>query len=318
VDDKANPVAFYNFDRGAGHAAVEPPNVGEKAGQELAADRPTGQVEFLGAVDHFPGQLRDIRRLDRHRRQARAFRRGPHLPRDVLGPDLSPRVQDHHALDQVPELPHVPGPRVPHEDLHGLCRDAREGPVQPARDLLHEVLDQNRDVLAAMPERREVDVQDVEPVVEVPAEPPDGHEAPEVLVTALDDYSQAIPRADWTAYPVMVATRQDGKLLRDDEFRVSELKDWLGEKWFDEGEREALALNPPLIFYLLFEAARECDGKHFGTLGSVIVGDVFFNALNRTWDLVHDRGDDDPVKRRVVECHEALARLSARGGGTPL
>jgi hypothetical protein len=30
---------------------------------------------------------------------------------------------------------------------------------------------------------------------------------------------------------------------------------------------------------------------------------------------VHDRADDDPVKRRVVECHEALARLSARSGG---
>src|SRR5947199_212264 len=27
-----------------------------------------------------------------------------------------------------------------------------------------------------------------------------------------------------------------------------------------------------------------------------------------TWDLVHDRDDDDVVKRRVVECHEALAR----------
>lgn len=30
----------------------------------------------------------------------------------------------------------------------------------------------------------------------------------------------------------------------------------------------------------------------------------------RTWDLVHDRPDDDPVKRRVTECHEQLARLS--------
>ena len=29
----------------------------------------------------------------------------------------------------------------------------------------------------------------------------------------------------------------------------------------------------------------------------------------KTWELVHDRPDDDPVKRRVVECHEALARL---------
>jgi hypothetical protein len=31
---------------------------------------------------------------------------------------------------------------------------------------------------------------------------------------------------------------------------------------------------------------------------------------DRTWDLVHDRDDDDPVKRRVVECHEALARMT--------
>jgi hypothetical protein len=34
-------------------------------------------------------------------------------------------------------------------------------------------------------------------------------------------------------------------------------------------------------------------------------------VAERTWDLVHDRPDDDPVKRRVVECHETLARLSA-------
>src|SRR5436190_8310560 len=34
---------------------------------------------------------------------------------------------------------------------------------------------------------------------------------------------------------------------------------------------------------------------------------------DRTWDLVHDRPDDDPVKRRVVACHEALARLTRLG-----
>lgn len=34
---------------------------------------------------------------------------------------------------------------------------------------------------------------------------------------------------------------------------------------------------------------------------------------DRTWDLVHDRSDDDPVKRRVVECHEALARMTRLG-----
>jgi hypothetical protein len=38
-------------------------------------------------------------------------------------------------------------------------------------------------------------------------------------------------------------------------------------------------------------------------------------VADQTWDLVHDRADDDPVKLRVVECHEQLARLSARRGG---
>jgi hypothetical protein len=36
-------------------------------------------------------------------------------------------------------------------------------------------------------------------------------------------------------------------------------------------------------------------------------------VADKTWDLVHDRPDADPVKRRVVECHEALARLRHSG-----
>lgn len=32
-------------------------------------------------------------------------------------------------------------------------------------------------------------------------------------------------------------------------------------------------------------------------------------VADKTWDLVHDRPEADPVKRRVVDCHEALARL---------
>jgi hypothetical protein len=34
---------------------------------------------------------------------------------------------------------------------------------------------------------------------------------------------------------------------------------------------------------------------------------------DKTWDLVHDRPDDDPVKQRVTEGHEVLAKLSAEG-----
>ncbi len=36
-------------------------------------------------------------------------------------------------------------------------------------------------------------------------------------------------------------------------------------------------------------------------------------VADKTWDLVHDRPEADAVKQRVVECHEALARL--RHGG---
>ena len=38
-------------------------------------------------------------------------------------------------------------------------------------------------------------------------------------------------------------------------------------------------------------------------------------AASQTWDLVHDRPDDDPVKRRVTEWHRKLAELSRPGIG---
>ena len=37
------------------------------------------------------------------------------------------------------------------------------------------------------------------------------------------------------------------------------------------------------------------------------------DIADRTWDMVHDRDDDDAVKQRVVQCHEALARMTRLG-----
>ena len=37
------------------------------------------------------------------------------------------------------------------------------------------------------------------------------------------------------------------------------------------------------------------------------------DVADRTWDMVHDRSDEDPVRKRVVECHEALARMTRLG-----
>ncbi len=40
-------------------------------------------------------------------------------------------------------------------------------------------------------------------------------------------------------------------------------------------------------------------------------------VADKTWDLVHDRPDADPVKVRVVRGHEDLARLAAQGDAGP-
>jgi hypothetical protein len=34
-------------------------------------------------------------------------------------------------------------------------------------------------------------------------------------------------------------------------------------------------------------------------------------VADKTWDLVYDRAEDDPVRKRVVDCHEHLSKLSA-------
>ena len=41
------------------------------------------------------------------------------------------------------------------------------------------------------------------------------------------------------------------------------------------------------------------------------------DVADRTWDLVQDRSDEDPVKRKVVEAHDTLAKLSAGTFGGP-
>jgi hypothetical protein len=76
-----------------------------------------------------------------------------------------------------------------------------------------------------------------------------------------------------------------------------------------EAVREPLPKMPPgepleqIETFELQLVERLCQGATPDTAGEV---------ADRTWDLVHDRPDDDPVKRRVVECHEELARLSRR------
>ena len=51
------------------------------------------------------------------------------LARKVAGENLVARRQHNHALDQVPQLAHVAGPRITDEHLHRRRGDPMEGPI---------------------------------------------------------------------------------------------------------------------------------------------------------------------------------------------
>lgn len=76
-------------------------------------------------------------------------------------------------------------------------------------------------------------------------------------------------------------------LLSDDVERARHLKEYLGQETgtskLTPEDIETLAADPPLLFFLLFEAAvdKNAPGLRLGVLGSIIVAEVIFAALAR-------------------------------------
>lgn len=72
-------------------------------------------------------------------------------------------------------------------------------------------------------------------------------------------------------------------LLANDRERTARLKDWLGQHRaqtaLDDADIEELSNDPPLLLYILFEAAHEMRGERLGVLGSVIVAEAIYKAL---------------------------------------
>jgi hypothetical protein len=74
------------------------------------------------------------------------------------------------------------------------------------------------------------------------------------------------------------------RLLADPGWRVGQLRKWLALSPVYGGlsaeDIETLANDPPLPFFILFEAMHQSDGLRLGTLGSIIVAEVMFGALH--------------------------------------
>ena len=96
-------------------------------------------------------------------------------------------------------------------------------------------------------------------------------------------------------------------MLADATLRQAALARWIGRdpelSLLDAMDVEALAADPPLPFYVLFEAEREARGERLGILGSVLVADVIYGVLAR---------DPLPAEAGGGGLAVALDRLCAR------
>jgi hypothetical protein len=99
-------------------------------------------------------------------------------------------------------------------------------------------------------------------------------------------------------------------LLSDPALRIERLKNWLGSPEEDQYNRlqdpadiESIAEDPPLPFFVLFEAADDpqCQGRTLGVLGSILVAEVVFGTLSR---------DQLPPETRARNLRQALAKIS--------
>ena len=73
------------------------------------------------------------------------------------------------------------------------------------------------------------------------------------------------------------------RLLTDRAYRVHQLREWLvsGQVYgaLTDEDIETLSNDPPLPFFILFEAMQQTEGLQLGLLGSIIVSETIFGAL---------------------------------------
>ncbi len=106
---------------------------------------------------------------------------------DVLRHDREAVTQDDGPFDAVLQLADVPRPRMLHHNLHRLRRDLQAFPLQLPAVHREKVLHQQRNVLAAVPQRRDDDRKYVQPVIQVLPENLFGHRRLQVLVGGRHD-----------------------------------------------------------------------------------------------------------------------------------
>src|SRR3954470_18500445 len=143
----------------------------EFGGARNVAREPADLGNQVVPLEHLPRltqrQPHDVLAIvaGRHRR----YHRTDVLRQHVGGDDgfRTTAGQNHHALDIVAELADVAGPDVRLQHRHRVLADLAFRQAGRRRYLVHEIVDQFRDVLAAFRQRRHADRHHREAVVEI-------------------------------------------------------------------------------------------------------------------------------------------------------
>jgi hypothetical protein len=121
------------------------------------------------------------------------------------------------------------------------------------------------------------------------------------------------------------------RMLDDRAFRVAQLRQWLTSAsaaygGLTDADVETLSNDPPLPFFVLFEAMQQpAQGFHLGLLGSIIVAEVIFGALamarphEKFGPLAEPSGRHYPTDVFAgvpdIECMARLAEFTAETAG---
>jgi hypothetical protein len=80
--------------------------------------------------------------------------------------------------------------------------------------------------------------------------------------------------------------------LRSPDERARKIRAWLAGGSFTDAEIESLSTDPPLAFYVLFEAEATQNSERLGVLGSAIIAEVIVAALTQGEEVIEKSVED--------------------------
>src|SRR5277367_2518038 len=125
----------------------------------------------------------------------------------------SPCGQNHGALDEILQLANVPWPMIGDQNIHGFRGNRVDRPVHAPRELPGKVPDQQRNIVAAIPERRQQNRKNIQAIKQVGSELMVRNHFRKIAVCRRNQASVALQRAR-APEPLELALLQNAQQLR--------------------------------------------------------------------------------------------------------